>query len=85
MAVEEGRESSIVGHGQLTFPLLRAENLLNHQRINIHQTNLKQMQGQNGDLLIIEAIGRNLPTSHELRNEVVEELTPDLVDNSRAE
>src|SRR5258708_8096143 len=35
MAVEEGRESSIVGHGQLTFPLLRAENLLNHQRINI--------------------------------------------------
>jgi hypothetical protein len=63
MRVKERGEPSIIRNSQLAFPLLSCQNLLNHEGIDVDETDLKQVQRKHGNFLVIQAIGGNFTAS----------------------
>jgi hypothetical protein len=56
MGIEQGREASEISDRELTRPGGLQEDLLDHQGIDVDQTDLQEMQREHRDLLIVESI-----------------------------
>ncbi len=56
MGIEQRRETSEIGHREPSIPGGLTEDLLDHQRVDVDQTDLQQMEREDRHLLIVEPV-----------------------------
>ena len=60
MAVNQGTERPKVLVGHAVHPGRIRKDILNHERVDVDEANLQQMEGKNRDLLVFKAVRRDL-------------------------
>ena len=71
MAEDQGRQPPTVLLRKTADPLRAVQDTLDHQRIDVHQADLNQMERQHADFLLVQLIGGKFVTLTKA-NEIVD-------------